>query len=193
MIINYQINSMQQKLVKLLGGLGIMALIVTGCSKDKDKVANEEELITTVALSFTEPENPTNSFTVVFRDVDGEGGNPPSEFGEIVLKPNTTYVCSVSLLNESVSPSQMITKEIEEEADDHEFFFLPEGAIITITKTDMDSRNLPLGLRSSWVTGAASTGTVRVVLKHKPGNKAAGDSVTKGDTDIDLSFTTKVQ
>ncbi|KYP16482.1 hypothetical protein, partial [Flavihumibacter sp. CACIAM 22H1] len=158
----------------------------------KENPGNEEELITTVVLSFQEI-GTTDAFNVVFRDTDGEGGNPPTSFDEIVLKPNADYTCSISLLNESVSPVENITDEIEEEADDHEFFLLPAGANISITRTDVDSKNLPVGLNSTWETGAASTGTVRVVLKHKPGSKAAGDAVTKGETDIDLNFTAKVQ
>ncbi|MCU0386114.1 MAG: hypothetical protein MUE38_08795 [Flavihumibacter sp.] len=183
---------MKQKWVKLLSGFGILALTLAGCSKDKDEVSNEEELITTVSLRFQEVGSPTNTFVVTFRDIDGEGGNPPS-IEEIILKPNANYSCSVELLNESVSPAEDITEEVQEEANDHELYFIPAGANITINRVDLDSRSLPVGLSSTWQTGAASTGTVRVVLKHKPGIKAAGDPVTKGETDIDLNFTTKVQ
>lgn len=183
---------MKQKWVKLLSGFGLLALTLAGCSKDKDEVVNEEELITTVSLRFQEV-GTANSFVATFRDTDGEGGNPPSTFDEIVLKPNADYSCTVELLNESVSPADNITVEVREEADDHEFYFIPAGTNITINKVDLDSKNLPVGLSSTWQTGAASTGTVRVVLKHKPGTKAAGDPVTRGETDVDLNFTTKVQ
>lgn len=183
---------MQTKWVKLFSGAALLAFTMSACSKDKDEVVNEEELITTVALSFQEV-GTVNAFSVVFRDTDGEGGNPPSTFDEIILKPNADYSCSITLLNESVNPAESITDEIEEEADDHEFFLIPSGANIDITRVDLDSKNLPVGLSSTWATGNASTGTVRVVLKHKPGSKAAGDAVTKGDTDIDLNFTAKVQ
>lgn len=182
---------MKQKWVKLLSGFGLLALTLAGCSKDKDEVSNEEELITTVSLRFQEI-GTANVFVATFRDTDGEGGNPPS-IDEIVLKPNANYSCSVELLNESVSPAEDITEEVQEEADDHELYFIPAGANITINRVDLDSKSLPVGLSSTWQTGAASAGTVRVVLKHKPGTKAAGDPVTKGETDIDLNFTTKVQ
>lgn len=183
---------MQQKWVKLLSGAGLVAMTLAGCSKDKDEVVNEEELITTVSLRFQEVGAPANSFVVTFRDIDGDGGNPPS-IQEITLKPNANYSCSVELLNESVSPAEDITEEVQEEADDHELYFIPAGANVTVTRTDLDSKSLPVGLSSTWQTTAASTGTVRVVLKHKPGTKAANDPVTKGETDIDLNFVTKVQ
>jgi hypothetical protein len=186
-----KIDTMKQKWVKLFSGFGLLALTLAGCSKDKDEVSNEEELITTVSLRFQEV-GTANSFVATFRDTDGEGGNPPS-IDEIVLKPNANYSCSVELLNESVSPAEDITEEVQEEADDHELYFIAAGANITFNRVDLDSKSLPVGLSSTWQTGAASTGTVRVVLKHKPGTKAAGDPVTKGETDIDLNFTTKIQ
>jgi hypothetical protein len=50
-----------------------------------------------------------------------------------------------------------------------------------------------LGTTSTWTTTGVSNGTVKITLKHKPGIKAAGDPVSKGETDIEVSFTTKVQ
>lgn len=172
--------------------LAATTLFLSSCKKEKDDVANEEELITSVELRFVET-GTANAMVVAFRDPDGEGGNPPTAFEEIVLKPNTAYTCEVSFLNESVSPADDITAEVEEEGEDHEVFYIVSGAGITITRTDVDAGGLPLGLISTWQTADASSGTVRVVLKHKPGIKAAGDAVTKGDTDIDLNFTARVE
>jgi hypothetical protein len=183
---------MQTRWVKLFSGAALLAFTLTACSKDKDEVVNEEELITTVILNFQEVGG-VDAFIVEFRDPDGEGGNPPTAFSDITLKPDANYSCNITMLNESVNPAESITDEIEEEADDHELFLIPSGANIDITRVDLDSKNLPVGLSSTWATGNASTGTVRVVLKHKPGSKAAGDAVTKGETDIDLNFTAKVQ
>lgn len=184
------------KQLSVLGSLvlGVLMLTMTGCSKEKDRISNEEELITTVSLKFTKVGDPLTSFTYTFRDTDGEGGNPPSQFDEIVLAANTSYTCTITLLNESVNPAEDITEEIEAEAEDHQFYFIPQGEVeVDITVTDTDSQNLPVGIVSAWETGVASTGIVRVVLKHKPGSKAANDPVTKGDTDIDLGFVVKVQ
>ncbi|ULQ56463.1 hypothetical protein KJS94_17575 [Flavihumibacter rivuli] len=182
---------MKRVMKRFAGGLLLSALVLTGCSKDKE-TPNEEELITTVVLTFQE-QGTSNVFSAIFRDADGEGGNPPSAFDEIVLKPNTKYTCAVTLLNESVNPAEDITEEVEEEAVDHQFYFIPTPPNINITILDKDANNLPVGITSEWQTAAASTGTVRVVLKHKPGVKATGDAVTVGDTDIDLNFTYKLQ
>ncbi len=184
---------MKQKWMKLLGGTCMVVIALAGCSKDKDEVVNEEELITTVSLNFQKVGAPTESFTITFSDPDGEGGNPPVSFDEITLNPNASYTCTIELLNESVSPAEDITEEVRAEGADHEFYYIPSEPFVTIEKEDTDSNSLPIGISSTWLTGSAATGTVRVVLKHKPGSKRAGDPVTKGETDIDLNFTIKIQ
>ena len=167
-------------------------MVVTGCSKDKDEVSNEEELITTAVLEFQDNAS-SDRFSVVFSDPDGEGGLEPVSFDEIRLKPNASYSVIATLLNESADPDADITAEVSEEADDHQFYYISEGVAITVSITDQDNAGLPVGILSQWTTGSISTGTLRFVLKHKPGNKASGDDVSKGETDIDLNFVAKVQ
>lgn len=167
-------------------------LSLAACSKDKDEVTNEEELITTAVLEFRD-NGSSDSFSVIFSDPDGEGGEEPVYFDEIRLRPNTTYSVTATLLNESTDPDTDITAEVAEEADDHQFFYLPVGVNINVAVTDQDNAGLPLGILSQWTTGEVSTGTVRFVLKHKPGNKASNDDVSKGETDIDLNFVARVQ
>jgi len=130
-----------------------------------------------------------------FKDLDGEGGAAPVKFDDIVLQKNIPYICEVTVLNESVSPADDITKEIKAEANDHQFYFVPSSSnLLTISNYDTDTQGLPLGLSSFWVTGLnPGTGTVKVVLKHKPGTKAANDLINKGDTDIELNFKLIIQ
>jgi hypothetical protein len=172
----------------------LSALVVglsTACKKDKPEV-NEEELITTVELKFTEV-GTTNVSTFKFRDPDGEGGAPPVQFDNIILAPNKAYDMVITLKDESKTPAVDITEEVREEAADHQFYFVPSAVNVTVSNLNTDAAGLPLGLSSRWTTTAASTGLVKVVLKHKPGLKAAGDPISKGDTDIELDFVTKVQ
>jgi hypothetical protein len=169
----------------------MIILTATSCKKDKAPV-NEEELITTVSLNFTEA-GTTNVSTFVFRDLDGEGGNPPSSFQDIVLAPGKVYNMTISLLNESVSPAENITDEIVAEAADHQFYYQATGAPVLITGYNNDSNGLPLGTSVIWTTSTTGNGTVRITLKHKPGIKASGDPVTVGDTDIELDWVTRVQ
>jgi hypothetical protein len=153
---------------------------------------NEGELITTIKLEFTEiGTGAKKSFE--FKDLDGEGGAAPSKFDDIVLSPGKTYNCELYLLNESVSPVENITSEVEGEGVDHQIYYSSSVNGLSITDLDKDEKGLVLGLESKWTTGAGSTGNVNVTLKHKPGTKAANDPIAKGDTDVSIDFKVKVQ
>ncbi|NJO24950.1 MAG: hypothetical protein HC867_02895 [Bacteroidia bacterium] len=168
-----------------------LVMMFTSCKKNKTS-DNEEELITTVTLAFTE-QGTSNISTFIFRDSDGDGGNPPTLYQDIVLAPNKVYNLAIALTNESVNPAEDITGEVAAEAGDHQFYFEVSGVNVTINNLNTDSGGLPLGLTSRWTTTTTSTGKVKITLKHKPGIKAAGDPVAKGDTDIELDWTVKVQ
>ena len=184
---------MKRKIKSQIMMLFSVSLIMTACKKDdvKPEDSNEEELITTVQLKIKESgTNTINTFS--WKDVDGVGGNPPVK-QDITLSPNKSYEVEVGFLDESKMPAKDITDEVKEEANDHEVFFQSSSSFIAITRTDKDSKNLPLGLQSSWVTGVAASGNVKVILKHKPGTKAAGDGADKGETDIEVTFQVEVK
>ncbi|WP_051359942.1 hypothetical protein [Adhaeribacter aquaticus] len=171
--------------------LFLVAGALGSCKKDVEEPENEEELITTVTLTMQEVGS-ANTVTAVFRDPDGEGGNAPTKFDEIVLKPNAVYNTTITLMDESKSLAEDITKEIEEEAHEHQFFYTPAAGLnLTVAYDDKDKNNLPLGLKTKFTTGAASTGKLKVTLKHQPGNK--NNNITTGETDVEIDFTTKVQ
>jgi hypothetical protein len=171
------------------------ALFMNSCKKETID-PNESELITTVRLKLTNTfSSSINPLVYEFKDLDGEGGAAPVKFDNIVLQKNIPYICEVTVLNESVSPADDITKEIKAEANDHQFYFVPSSSnLLTVSNYDTDAQGLPLGLSSFWVTGLnPGTGTLRLVLKHKPGTKAANDLINKGDTDIELNFKLIIQ
>ena len=167
----------------------LAGLMIAGCKKEKGD-ENEEELITTVKVIFTAQGSTPQTFT--WKDVDGPGGNAP-QISEIVLAPNKTYACQLEFLDESKTPAEDITAEIVAEADEHEIYYEPAGVNVAVSNLNKDSKNLPLGTTSTWTTTGVSNGSVKITLKHKPGIIAAGDLVSKGETDIEVSFTTKVQ
>jgi len=171
-------------------------VVLNSCKKDPVVDSNEGELITTVRLKLTNTfSSSINPLVYEFKDLDGEGGAAPVKFDDIVLQKNIPYICEVTVLNESVSPADDITKEIKAEANDHQFYFVPSSSnLLTVSNYDTDAQGLPLGLSSFWVTGLnPGTGTLRLVLKHKPGTKAANDLINKGDTDIELNFKLIIQ
>jgi hypothetical protein len=169
-----------------------VSLLMTACKKDAHSHNDEGELITTVKLTFTEGNNLPSSFT--WKDIDGPGGNNP-EIQTISLKPNTSYSVKAEFLNEQKNPAEDITEEILEEANDHEVFYQTSNNFLTITRTDLDTNtpHLPLGLESTWATQSLATGSIKVILKHKPGTKAAGDPATKGETDIEVNFPLEIK
>ena len=174
-------------------GLLLAAGLLTSCNNDDegDAPVNESELITTVTLTMQEA-GTANTVTATFRDPDGEGGNAPAQFDEIVLKPNTVYNTSVILLDESKTPPGNVTEEIEEEAKDHQFFYTPTtGLTISVAYADVDTNNIPFGLKTKFTTGAASAGQLKVTLKHQPGIK--NNNIAPGETDVEIDFTAKVQ
>ena len=174
----------------------IVTNIFTGCKKDDDDptnpgTPNESELITTAVLTFTDSAGVAPDVTAIFRDTDGDGGAAPTQFDTIRLKNNTTYFMDVLLLDESGSPTDTISNEVEEEAVDHMFFYTQSGVNIITTYLDSDSNGLPLGLLTRWVTGNVSSGTSTITLKHQPGVKDGTQA--PGETDIEVVFESRVE
>jgi hypothetical protein len=170
----------------------MLMLSVVGCKKDPVD-PNESELITTVKVVLTERVSGTQSI-YQFRDLDGDGGAAPSKFDEIVLERGKVYGCNLQLLNESVTPADDITLEVFEEGTDHQIYLTPSNALAVVSNYSLDKKGLPLGITSTWTAAAAAgTGIMNVTLKHKPGVKAAGDPVSKGETDIAIDFKLSVK
>jgi hypothetical protein len=180
---------------KLIVCLTAAIITLHACKKDADlpklpEPINEPEVITSLTLTFTDSANASNVITANFIDNDGDGGNQPSTFDTIKLKPNITYFTSLSIFNSIVN--EEITAEIVEEANDHLFIYKPTGLDLAITVTDSDSNTpaLPIGLKSKWRAGNVGNGAVQIILKHQPGIKDGTEA--PGDTDVDLNFQTKI-
>lgn len=173
----------------------MLSLITVQCKKDEaitaPPVQEEEELITTLQLTFTDSTGVLPAETFTFKDEDGPGGNAPSVFDSIFLQENTTYLVAISLLNESVTPVEDITTEIQAEDDEHFFCFnstIPVNC--EITRTDSDG-TYEVGLASKWKTLAAAIGSIEVKLKHQPGIKDG--TCVPGETDIEIDFPLIIQ
>lgn len=59
---------------------------------------------------------------------------------------------------------------------------------LVVNRTDMDDNNPPMqiGIRTQWVTGAASSGTIRIVQRHQP--NAKNGTYPPGSSDFDITF-----
>ncbi len=162
--------------------LALCLLSAVACNKNNH---TEEELITTVKLKITNTATSASS-EYTFADSDGAGGNNPTKMDSIKLLANTNYTCAIQVWNESVNPAEDITPEVVKEANDHQFYYVPNGVNATISNLNVDSKSLALGTTFNLGTGTASNGRLQVILKHKPGVKSASDNSTVGDTDIEL-------
>ena len=172
------------------------ALMITGCKKDDPVIPVEEEVITTLNYTLT-PTGGGTAVTLSFQDLDGDGGNAPTITGG-TLAANQTYTGVLGLLNEAESPSENITEEIQEEDEEHQFFFRSDVANLTVAYADMDADGNPIGLTSTLTTGAAASGTVTVTLRHQPDKQGTGVSdgdITNagGSTDIEVTFPIDVE
>ncbi|MFN3939315.1 MAG: hypothetical protein ACK4IY_01930 [Chitinophagales bacterium] len=171
----------------------IIATITTWISScknvDEPEPPDNPELITTVELQFTNTANSTDVRTFAFRDPDGPGGNAPIQFDTIQLDNNTVWDLVITLLDESESPAENITEEVEEEGDEHQFFFTVSASLnLTVNYNDADINGDPIGIINIVNTGDASSGNFTVILKHQPGTKDG--NITTGDTDVEVVFET---
>jgi len=173
-------------------------LTFVSCEKDSDHDHDhdhhEHELMTTLTIAMTAEGN-TSSFT--FRDIDGDGGNEPTQ-DTIKLSANTTYTNAITILNETEEPAENVTLEIAEEELDHQFFFSSNITDMTIAYADSDANGNPIGISSTITTGAARTGTFTVILRHEPNKTAEGVSAgditnAGGESDIEVIFNVVVE
>ena len=180
------------KTIKLLAVLFISSIVITSCS-DNDPVEdpNVEELITTVTYTLT---NGSDVVTLKYTDLDGEGGSDGTYAISGPITAGASYTGSIKLENETETPAENITLEIEEEDDEHEFFYTSTVSGLSIDKTDEDGNGNPVGLETSLTSGNAGSGSITVVLKHEPSKPNNGTSADAGgSTDIEVTFNVTVQ
>ena len=182
----------------------VLALFIfTACEEDEaaPEEENEMEVFTDVKLVFT-PTGGGAAVEAAAQDPDGAGVQELQVLGAINLAANTSYTLTMVIENCLESPCELMNEEIEEEDDEHQFFFAftndaftsPVGngnldnASDPINYNDSDGNGNSLGLNTSWTTGSASTGTFTVQLQHQPDVKTATSGSTDGDTDFALTF-----
>ncbi len=180
---------------------------ISSCGDDDaPPVENAEEEITRVTARFTNVADNSDVVTAVWFDEDGEGTGDPV-IDDIVLDAGTSYLLTLQLENTLVSPAEDISVEVDEEAEEHMFFFEFSDLLFSdpdgngnvdnrgdaVNYEDSDSDGEPLGLITSWTTADASTGALRIILKHQPGIKTATSTSADGETDMDITFDVVVE
>lgn len=180
----------------------------TSCNEDEPQKEDVPELITQARLTFT-PSGGGAPVVVTATDPDGEGVQDIEVDGSINLSSGVTYTLTIDLINGLAEPGSEgydIGKEVEEEGDEHMFFFAWTGNVFAdpvgngnidnradaVNYDDEDANGFPIGLMTRWTAGTTSSGTLRVVLKHQPDLKTATSSVDVGETDLDITFDVSV-
>ncbi|MEN9959297.1 MAG: hypothetical protein RLZZ474_1541 [Bacteroidota bacterium] len=168
--------------------------VASSCSKEEVEPNDDNELITTVKLSFKSPTGIIKSF--YWRDKQGDG--VMDSVDPILLDKNSTYEMSIALLDETKNPVFDISEEIKEEADVHLFIYkaTPSG-LMSVQIKDLDKNGIPIGLladiRSQYVAG---NGNFQVILKHQPpvnGKAVKTGAEEGGSTDVDVRFPITIQ
>jgi len=193
-------------------------IVFQGCKEDDPEKEDVPELITKATLTFT-PNGGGTAVVVTATDPDGEGVQDIKVDGPINLAANKTYVLTLNLINglaATTAPEYNVTSEVEEEGDEHMFYFgwtndtfsNPAGNGNIDARADAvnylgagnskDANGRPLGITTTWTTATLTgttprAGTFRVLLKHQPDLKTDTSDSSTGETDLDLTFTINVQ
>jgi len=169
-------------------------LIFASCSDDDDNTpepVNEEEVITTLTVTL---DSGSDTVVMQYQDLDGDGPDAATVTVSGSLSANTTYDGSIILLNETESPAENVTEEIEEEDLDHQFFYtVGSGLDVAAEYGDADSEGNPLGLSFILNTGVASSGGLTFTLRHEPNKPNTGLENAGGETDIEVTFDVTVE
>lgn len=195
-----------------IGFMGVVTIFMmshSSCTVDDPKKEDTPEMITSATLMFI-PSNGTTPVTATATDPDGEGIQNLTADVPINLVANSSYTLQIKMINELAPPGSeeyYISDEVEEEGDEHIFYYGwtngvfadPEGngnidnRTDVVNYEDLDKNSLPLGLSTLWTTGSVTSGTFRVLLKHQPGLKTSISGSTEGETDLDVTFSISVQ
>ena len=208
----------------LLIGLIGSSLIFTSCGDDEVPPEEDElEVITDVALIFTNTANASDVVRATAQDPDDDGPLELVIDNDISLTAGATYTLTFEILNNIADDpdEQNIGAEILEEDDEHQIFFeFTAGAFtdptgngnvdgtaagdeaINYEDEDSDAQDgsgNPVGLITTWTAGAAQTGSsFRVILMHQPpvngvAVKTATSGVNDGEPDFNLLFNLDIE
>lgn len=177
-----------------LMGLVLISWIFTGCKDVTDPHDhNEGELITTVRLDLVNDDDANDKPSATIKFKEGFGHDEALERNDTLkLQAGATYTATLTLLNESVNPAEDMTEEIAEEADEHQLFYKPSSAALTVEYLDEDEKGLPIGIVTAMNASNAGALTLKVILKHQPGLKNATSTDATGETDVEVDFAVRV-
>lgn len=168
-----------------------------GCDNAHDHDhTHPQEVITTVQINLVNVADSSDITFAKWKDIDGAGGNAPI-IDTLIVNAGKTYNGSLLLLNESKTPAEDITIEIERLKNEHQFFYSVLGEIsnrIAVTIKDFDTNNppLPVGLKFEFQVSSGNNvvGNLRILLSHY--DNMPKSSNPSPETDIDIQIPVKI-
>jgi hypothetical protein len=188
---------MKKRNLVFMTTIATLLIFWTACNKKEQAVAPPvpgNEFLTTVELVATNAADPTDTQTAKWVKLNPDDTSAPDiSHAKLNLKKNANYNVQVKFLDETKTPAEDITSEIQDRENYHLVCFtIAAGLNLTVTRTDHDTNNPPLevGLQDLFAAGAASSGNLEVVLHHQP-NVKNGDCAP-GSIDADVNYTVNI-
>ena len=175
-----------------------LLLLLMACKKEEqvvDPPLPENELLTTISLRLISSDY-SDTLNATWRDLTPNDTNlPDTSLALLNLKDSTLYRAELAFSDETKSPVEDITAEVQTRANYHRIFYYPSTSLgsnfnVNITDFDTNSPPLALGLTSNFQTFQSSNGVLRVVLKHQPNGKDG--SFEPGTIDADVNFRVQI-
>ena len=192
----------------------VSGVVLCGCPEvTPDDGDNENEVITTVTLTFT-PSGGGDALVFAFDDPENDG-DPVID--DVVLDNAVDYDMTVGFTNKLSDPPEEITDEVNEEHDVHQVFVFGSGVtgpasagdtpLVTHAYDDVDGNDLPVGLKNTITTDATGSAELSILLRHMPPEndtavkvagladdfKEGGESALPGSTDASVTFPLTVE
>lgn len=143
--------------------LAILLSFAFQCNEDREYYEPLNENFTTLIYTLT-PQNGGPQAVLTWRDMDGEGGEPPVIVGGN-LSAYTTYNGSITLLDETQTPAKNLTPLIRLNERGHRLFFFQDGLNgLRVMNTTTDAN----GYRNQLITSGATSGKLTVVVGYIP-------------------------
>lgn len=178
------------------------------------------EALTSITLKLTNRANVADVASCRYAyHLDNNGEITSTDSTSLALKPNAVYDAQIVMLDTTQTPVFVVSNEIKERANYHLFFFQPtpvssanlsfgtnsasipetiasaSGPYLNLkvdrADKDTNSPQLPVGLQDVFTTGAASSGKLKVILRHQP--NAKNGTFAPGSTDLEANFIVNIK
>lgn len=167
--------------------VGLVAGLAIGCSDHgHDPHDHDDHDIMNRVTLYVTPVGGGAEQAFVWEDADGPGGNAPNRIDTIRLAAGTNYNGRFEFFNTKENTD--LTPSIRGEKDVHQLFFTVEGNVLAIAATDVDSRNLPVGLEVLVSSVRSGQGKLKVELDHYPSATSKTGTTRSDETDVSVSW-----